>query len=85
MPDDPSNPGTEAFVPDFEDTGTHGFVPDFDDTGEHSVPFAPKFDDTGPLAAKHPPAQPKDEPQQPDPETAGQRCTRSPFPAGIST
>lgn len=40
---DDSNPGTEAFVPDFDDdetgqenTGTHSWVPDFDDdTGEH--------------------------------------------------
>jgi hypothetical protein len=71
VPDDASNPGTEAFVPDFEDTGTQGFAPSFDDTGEHSVPFVPKFDDTGPLAAKHSPAQPKDEAQEPDPETAG--------------
>ncbi|MCW2551213.1 MAG: hypothetical protein JWR78_994 [Mycobacterium sp.] len=47
-----SNPGTEAFVPDFDDTGTHSFVPDFDDTGEDSVPFVPNFDDTGPLPAK---------------------------------
>ncbi|CQD05441.1 transmembrane protein [Mycobacterium lentiflavum] len=53
-----SNPGTEPFVPDFEDTGTQGFVPDFEDTGEHSVPFVPNFDDTGaqliPVAAKTP-------------------------------
>ncbi|WAC90991.1 hypothetical protein [Mycobacterium sp. Aquia_213] len=43
-----SNPGTEPFVPEFEDTGTKGFVPDFDDdTGAHSVPFVPNFDDTG--------------------------------------
>ncbi|MCV7409708.1 hypothetical protein AWC05_24420 [Mycobacterium florentinum] len=42
-----TNPGTEPFVPDFEDTGTRGFVPDFSDTGEHSVPFIPNFDDTG--------------------------------------
>jgi hypothetical protein len=71
MPDD-TNPGTEAFVPDF-DTGTHGFVPNFDDTGAHSVPFVPNFDDTGALAAKQPdePAQPKNEPETPDPEAAG--------------
>jgi hypothetical protein len=53
-----SNPGTEPFVPDFEDTGTRGFVPDFEDTGEHSVPFVPDFDDTGsqpiPAAAEKP-------------------------------
>ena len=41
-----SNPGTQPFVPEFEDTGTQGFVPDFEDTGEHSVPFVPNFDDT---------------------------------------
>jgi hypothetical protein len=38
-----SNPGTEAFVPDFEDTGTQGFVPDFsdsDDTGSQLLPAA---------------------------------------------
>jgi hypothetical protein len=34
-----SNPGTEPFTPDFEDTG------------EDSVPFVPNFDDTGPLPA----------------------------------
>lgn len=44
--DDASNPGTEPFVPDF------------DDTGEHSVPFVPNFDDTGsqPIPAAPPPA-----------------------------
>jgi hypothetical protein len=80
MPDDPSNPGTEAFVPDFEDTGTHGFVPNFDDTGEHSVPFVPNFDDTGPVAAKQSPAPPKDEAQEPDPETAGTAVQPVTFP-----
>lgn len=45
--DHATNPGTQPFVPDFEDTGTRGFVPDFSDTGEHSVPFVPNFDDTG--------------------------------------
>jgi hypothetical protein len=38
-----SNPGTEAFVPDFEDTGTQGFVPDFsdsDDSGSQPLPAA---------------------------------------------
>jgi hypothetical protein len=80
MPDDPSNPGTEAFVPDFEDTGTRGFVPNFDDTGEHSVPFVPNFDDTGPVAAKQSPAQPKDEAQEPDPETAGTAVQSVTFP-----
>ncbi|BBZ49659.1 hypothetical protein H7H82_01775 [Mycobacterium heidelbergense] len=34
-----SNPGTEPFVPDFEeDTGTHAWVPNFDDTGSQPVP-----------------------------------------------
>lgn len=55
--DRPSNPGTEPFVPDFEDTGTQGFVPDFEeDTGTHG--FVPDFDDTGsqpvPAAAEKP-------------------------------
>lgn len=47
---DASNPGTEPFVPDFEDTG------------EHSVPFVPNFDDTGsqPIPAV------ADEPGKPD-------------------
>jgi hypothetical protein len=39
----PSNPGTEPFVPDFEDTGTQSWAPDFsddDDTG--SQPAASK-------------------------------------------
>jgi hypothetical protein len=38
-----SNPGTEPFVPDFEDTGTQGFVPDFSDsadTGSRPAPAA---------------------------------------------
>ncbi len=63
MPDDSSNPGTEAFVPDFGDTG------------EHSVPFTPNFDDTGPVPAKHPaepPAQADDEPETPDVEADAQ-------------
>ena len=30
-----------------DDPGTAAFVPDFDDTGEDSVPFVPDFDDTG--------------------------------------
>jgi hypothetical protein len=41
-----SNPGTEPFVPDFEDTGTRGFVPDFsddEDTGTRG--FVPDFSD----------------------------------------
>lgn len=52
MPDDKetSNPGTEAFVPDFSDdegaaehTGTQSWVPDFDDdTGEHPAVKEPE-------------------------------------------
>ncbi|OMC29276.1 hypothetical protein [Mycobacterium colombiense] len=52
MPDDKdaSNPGTEAFVPDFSDdedaaehTGTQSWVPDFDDdTGEHPAAKEPE-------------------------------------------
>jgi hypothetical protein len=46
------------------DPGTAAFVPDFDDTGEDSVPFVPNFDDTGsqpvPLVTK---PEPKDEPE----------------------
>lgn len=44
---DHTNPGTEAFTPDFSDddenTGTRSWVPDFsdsDDTGSHPVPVA---------------------------------------------
>jgi hypothetical protein len=52
------------------DPGTAAFVPDFDDTGEESVPFVPNFDDTGSqpftvaprvLADKEP--TPKNEPE----------------------
>lgn len=52
MPDEKeaSNPGTEAFVPDFSDdeddaehTGTQSWVPDFDDdTGEHAAVKEPE-------------------------------------------
>jgi hypothetical protein len=36
-----SHPGTEPFVPDFEeDTGTQSFVPNFDDTGSQPIPLA---------------------------------------------
>jgi hypothetical protein len=38
-----SHPGTEPFVPDFdEDTGTQSFVPNFDDTGSQPIPLAAK-------------------------------------------
>jgi hypothetical protein len=51
-----SNPGTEPFVPDFEETGTQGFVPDFEDTGTQG--FVPDFEDTGaqpiPIVAEKP-------------------------------
>lgn len=59
--------------------GTQAFVPDFGDTGEQSVPFTPNFDETGALPAKHPaalpakhpaelPVQAADEPEAPDAE-----------------
>jgi hypothetical protein len=49
------------------DPGTAAFVPDFDDTGGDSVPFVPNFDDTGsqplPLVLEDKEAsKPKDEP-----------------------
>jgi hypothetical protein len=48
------------------DPGTAAFVPDFDDTGEDSVPFVPNFDDTGSQPITVPPrvteSKPKDEP-----------------------
>jgi hypothetical protein len=45
--DHPSNPGTQPFVPDFdEDTGTQSWVPDFsdddDDTGSHPAAEQPE-------------------------------------------
>jgi hypothetical protein len=50
------------------DPGTAAFVPDFDDTGEDSVPFVPDFDDdSGPIAvppSKELKEEPKDEPQE---------------------
>ncbi len=53
------------------DPGTAAFVPDFDDTGEDSVPFVPDFDDTGsqpvPLvAADEEASKPKDESESDD-------------------
>jgi hypothetical protein len=48
------------------DPGTAAFVPDFDDTGEDSVPFVPNFDDTGSQPITVPPpvtkSKLKDEP-----------------------
>ena len=46
------------------DPGTAAFVPDFDDTGEDSLPFVPNFDDTGsqPLP-RVTESKPKDEPE----------------------
>jgi hypothetical protein len=54
------------------DPGTAAFVPDFDDTGEDSVPFVPNFDDTGSQPITVPPrgtadneeSKPKDEPDR---------------------
>jgi hypothetical protein len=52
------------------DPGTAAFVPDFDDTGEDSVPFVPNFsdaEDTGsqpvPLVAADEASKPKNEPE----------------------
>jgi hypothetical protein len=58
VPDDSTNPGTEAFVPDFEETGAH------------SVPFVPNFDDTGALPVKQP-AKAQPEPEA-EPEAPGE-------------
>jgi hypothetical protein len=62
--DHPSNPGTEAFVPDF------------DDTGEDSVPFVPDFGDTGsqpslvPLVGKPEPQESAETPDTPSADAA---------------
>jgi hypothetical protein len=62
--DHPSNPGTEAFVPDF------------DDTGEDSVPFVPDFGDTGsqpslvPLIGKPEPKESAETPDTPSADAA---------------
>jgi hypothetical protein len=70
-PDKDSNPGTEPFVPEFDETGEHSvpFVPTWDDTGEHSVPFVPNWDDTGsqPIASPAAATQSGEEPQPPAP------------------
>jgi hypothetical protein len=54
-----SNPGTEPFVPDFEeDTGTQSWVPDFDDdTGSQPVPLAAEEEKPAPEA----PVAPQDD------------------------
>ncbi len=80
---DDSNPGTEAFVPDFDDddetgatgeaenTGTHSWVPDFDDdTGEHPATEKPESS-VEPVQPVQPiqPAEPVE--QQPEAEPAG--------------
>jgi hypothetical protein len=57
--DHPSNPGTEAFVPDFGDTG---------DTGEDSVPFVPDFSDDG--DTKPEPKETSEAPETPSPDAA---------------
>ena len=63
--DHPSNPGTEAFVPDF------------DDTGEDSVPFVPDFSDIGdtdsqpsmlPLVGEPEPEGSPETPETPSPD-----------------
>jgi hypothetical protein len=79
VPDDDraSNPGTEPFTPDFEDTGTHPFVPDFsdsEDTGEHSVPFVPNFDDTAPQPA----------PEKSEPSSQRKEASETPSATGAS-
>ncbi len=52
-----SNPGTQPFVPDFEeDTGTQGFVPDFGDTGSQPIPAAEKPGKSGDKDATETPA-----------------------------
>jgi hypothetical protein len=65
--DHPSNPGTEAFVPDFGDTG------------EDSVPFVPNFSDDGdtdsqpsllPLVGKPEPKETPESPETPSPDAA---------------
>lgn len=71
--EDASNPGTEAFVPDFDDednTGTHSWVPDFgDDTGEQAAvekPESPAEDDQAAAETDDAGAE-----QQPAAESAG--------------
>ncbi|OBI53897.1 hypothetical protein [Mycobacterium sp. E787] len=61
-----SSPGTEAFVPDFdddEDTGTQSFVPDFDDdTGSQPIPAAAAEEKAAERAPEPPAAAPGGEP-----------------------
>jgi hypothetical protein len=74
---DATNPGTEAFVPDFSDdddtgntgntenTGTHSWVPDFgDDTGEH-----PAAEQPAPPAQAAESVEPAAEPAEPEEES----------------
>ena len=61
-----SNPGTEPFVPDFEeDTGTQSFVPNFDDTASQPVPL---------VAEPQKPAEgtPESKPETPVPAAASE-------------
>jgi len=60
-----SSPGTEAFVPDFEeeeeDTGTQSFVPDFDDdTGSQPIPLVAAEEQPA-QRAPEPPASPQED------------------------
>lgn len=72
---DATNPGTEAFVPDFsddDDTGTRSWVPDFsdgDDDATGTSSWVPDFsDDTGPQPTPPgPAAQKPDEAQAIEP------------------
>lgn len=64
------------------DPGTTAFVPDFDDTGEDSVPFVPNFDDTGsqplPRVLEDKEAsKPKDESKAPEPAAEPESGTES--------
>jgi hypothetical protein len=50
--------------------GTEPFVPDFDDTGEDSVPFVPNFDDTGSQPSS---SEPKEEAETPPPAATSEQ------------
>jgi hypothetical protein len=61
---DRTNPGTEAFTPDFSDddenTGTRSWVPDFsdsDDTGSQPIPVAEPEKPDRPATSEEPPEQ----------------------------
>ena len=92
-----SNPGTEPFKPDFDDTGTHSFVPDFSDDedadssdgssdGEESVPFVPNWDDTDsqPVPQVTEPKPSEEEPEVPAP-AAGQDTSTEPSGAPVQS